>query len=505
MREGADHPGDLGVLEASRALRARELSAVELLEACEERIAQRNGGEPSFAGAPDAVNAFVRLYPDEALAAARVADARLAAEGQGAPPLCGVPIALKDLYAVAGLPLTASSAVLADAPVPTRDATAWARLRAQGMVLVGHTHTHEFAAGGTTDQVGNPWDVTRSAGGSSGGSGAALAARMVPAALGSDTCGSLRIPAALCGISTIKPTRGRVPLDGILPLAATLDHPGPMARTVADAAALLAVLADGGGQATPLMPPPAPMGALGLTPRSGPRPLAGMRIALTGRAQPGPAGAGGRTPSGALAIEDEVAQGLERARAAAEALGATIVELDAPPDVSGDDLNVILLAEMHAHHAPHRERRAHYRPAIRELLELGDDAIPAAVYLGAQERRAAVERGWDAWFREHRIDALLEPTVPTVAQPRGSGYDPGHLGGDGDPLIVLTSTWDITGFPVVALPAGVGAASGLPVGVSLVAPRGEEAAVVQLGVDLQEADGGLTPPSAPATRETARP
>jgi aspartyl-tRNA(Asn)/glutamyl-tRNA(Gln) amidotransferase subunit A len=498
MREGEGHPADLSVLAASRALRARELSAVELLQACEERIAQRNGGDPTFHGAPEAVNAFVRLYPEEALAAARTADARLAAEGQAAPLLCGVPIALKDLYAVAGLPLTASSEVLADAPVPTEDSVAWARLRAAGMVLVGHTHTHEFAAGGTTDQVGNPWDLTRSAGGSSGGSGAALAAGMVPAALGSDTCGSLRIPAALCGISAIKPTRGRIPLDGILPLAASLDHPGPMARTIADCAALLAVLADGGAQETPLMPPTAAMGELATQPRAGSAPLTGLRIAVTGRSEAGPAGAGGRTPSGALAIEDEVAAGLETAIAVARALGATIVELDAPADLSGHDLNLILLAEMHAHHAAHHGRREGYRASIRELLELGDDPIPAAVYLGAQERRAAVERRWHAWFAEHRIDALLEPTVPTVAQPRGAGYDPGHLGGDGDPLIVLTSTWDVTGFPVASLPTGLGPDSGLPVGVSLVAPRGGEATVVQLAVDLQEAEGGLTPPSAPA-------
>src|SRR6185437_3298655 len=126
------------------------------------------------------------------------------------------------------------------------DSAAWARLRDQGMVLIGHTHTHEFAAGGTTDQVGNPHDLTRVAGGSSGGSAAALAAGMVPAALGSDTCGSLRIPSACCGTSTIKPTHGRVPLAGVIPLAPTLDHVGPMARTVADCAALLTALAEDG-------------------------------------------------------------------------------------------------------------------------------------------------------------------------------------------------------------------------------------------------------------------
>src|SRR4051794_21706936 len=262
-------PADLGVLEAAEALRARTVSAVELLAAAEERIAARNGGAPTFDGAPGAVNAWVRLYPELAADQARAADARRAREGDEAPPLCGVPFGLKDLYAVAGLPLTASSRVLEDAPPPERDSTVYARLRDAGMVLVGHTHTHEFAAGGTADQVGNPWAVERSAGGSSGGSGAAVAAGMVPAAIGTDTAGSVRIPAALSGVSAIKPTRGRIPIDGIIPLGASLDHPGPLARDVAGAAAVLAAMA--GRPAPPVAP------------RPGPRPLAGLRVAVSDR------------------------------------------------------------------------------------------------------------------------------------------------------------------------------------------------------------------------------
>ena len=134
---------------------------------------------------------------------------------------------------------------------PERDAVAYKRLRDDGMVLLGHTHTHEFAAGGTTDQVGNPLALDRVAGGSSGGSAAALAARMTPAALGSDTCGSLRIPSACCGTSAIKPTHGRIPLDGVIPLASSLDHPGPMARTIADCAAMLQAMAAGGAEPLP--------------------------------------------------------------------------------------------------------------------------------------------------------------------------------------------------------------------------------------------------------------
>jgi aspartyl-tRNA(Asn)/glutamyl-tRNA(Gln) amidotransferase subunit A len=184
---------------------------------------------------------------------------------------------------VEGLPLTASSRVLQD-QVAKADSVAWQRLRERGMVLIGHTHTHEFAAGGTTDQVGNPWALDKSAGGSSGGSGAALAAGMVPAALGSDTCGSLRIPSALCGTSTIKPTHGRVPIAGVLPLAPTLDHVGPMARTIADCAALLSALAEDGPEPSAHMGPPAPLGHLPVTPRPGPKPLEGLTIALNDRA-----------------------------------------------------------------------------------------------------------------------------------------------------------------------------------------------------------------------------
>ncbi|UGS33996.1 amidase [Capillimicrobium parvum] len=474
-------PADLDVLRAAELLRARELSAAELLDACLERIEERNGGEPTFEGAPGAVNAWVRLYPDIAAEHAREADDRLAREGAGAPLLCGVPIGVKDLYGVAGLPLTASSRVL-EGNVADADATTWARLRAHGMVLVGHTHTHEFAAGGTTDQVGNPWALDRTAGGSSGGSAAALAAGMVPAALGSDTCGSLRIPSAVCGTSAIKPTHGRLPLDGIIPLASSLDHPGPMARTIADCAALLQAMAEGGAASSPLMPPPAGMGELPLTARAGSRPLAGLRVAVTDRV-------------GKVAVDPDVLDGLDRARRACDALGAQVVELAAAPDLAGHDLNCIFVAEMAAYHARHADARDRYRASIIELVDLGSHFSETGAYLGAQWQRAQMTAAWEAWFAEHRVDVLLDPTVPMPAEPRGEGYDAGHLGGDGDPWIAFTATWDATGFPVAALPAGLGARSGLPVGVSLVAPRGREALVAQVGMDLQ---AGELPPVAPA-------
>jgi aspartyl-tRNA(Asn)/glutamyl-tRNA(Gln) amidotransferase subunit A len=225
-------PADLGVVESATLLRSRELSSSELVTACLRRIEERDGTH-SADGDATSINAWVRVYPDDALRAAANADTRLTAKAQRElgppPPLLGVPIGLKDLYAVAGKPLTASSTLYNE--TPDDDSDAWRRLRDAGMVLLGHTHTHEFAAGGTTDQVGNPWSLDRSAGGSSGGSAAALAARMVPAATGTDTAGSLRIPSALCATSTIKPTRNLVSISGVVPLAPSLDHCGPMARS----------------------------------------------------------------------------------------------------------------------------------------------------------------------------------------------------------------------------------------------------------------------------------
>jgi aspartyl-tRNA(Asn)/glutamyl-tRNA(Gln) amidotransferase subunit A len=463
----ATDPADLGVLEAAALLRSRGLSAVELLEACQARIAERNGGDPTFDGAPGAINAWTRLYPEVAAELARDADARLAAEGDAAPLLCGIPLALKDLFAVRGKGLTASSRVL-ERSVAASDSAVWRRLRGHGMVLAGHSHTHEFAAGGTTDQVGNPWAPDRTAGGSSGGSAAALAARMVPAAVGTDTAGSLRIPAALSGVCSIKPTYGRVPDDGCIPLSPTLDHPGPMARSVADASALLVALAGEPGRAPDPLVARLPLGA-----RRGSRPLEGLRVAVTGRPQ-------------AADAEADVLDGVEAARDAVERLGSEVLELRAPPDVAPRDSVTILFHEVWLYHCALVERRDRYRPSIREFVGLAEEVHDPAAYEAAQGRRAGVTDQWRAWFVDHDVDLLLEATVPMTAFPRGHGYDSGNLGGEGDPLIVLTSTWNFTGFPVVALPAGLGSRSGLPVGVSLIGLPDTEPTLVQAAIDLQE-------------------
>jgi aspartyl-tRNA(Asn)/glutamyl-tRNA(Gln) amidotransferase subunit A len=348
------------------------------------------------------------------------------------------------------------------------------------MVLVGHTHTHEFAFGGTTDQVGNPWDLARSSGGSSGGSGAALAARMVPAATGTDTAGSVRIPAAMSGISAIKATHGRVPIGGIVPLAATLDHAGPMARSVADCAALLQAMAAGGAEVSPLVPPPAPLEPLPLAPSAGPRPLAGRTIAVL----PGPP---------RFDLDPDVGDGLEHAARECERLGARVVRTERPVEAPLQDWALIATVDFWSFHEQFAGRAEAYRPFLRPIAAAAGGAGPAAEYVRAQDRRAAFTATWERWLRDEGVDLLLEATIPTPAPPRTLGYAPELP--TPDPHILLTFAWNLTGFPVAALPAGLGARSGLPVGVSLIGARGTEAAVAQAAIDLQE--HALAPPVRP--------
>ncbi len=442
-------PADLGVRDAAAALSGRSLSSRELVEACLARIRERDGTH-SFDGDPGSVNAWVRVYEEDALEAADRADKVLARARDKPPPLCGIPIGLKDLYAAAGKPLTASSRVLDE--VPERDCDAWARLAAQGMVLLGHLHTHEFAAGGTTDQVGNPWNLALSPGGSSGGSAAALAARMVPAATGTDTAGSVRIPSAMCGTCAIKPTRDLVSIRGIVPLSPTFDNAGPMARTVRDCEPLLGAMAGA-------MPPSARL------------PL--KRVAVSPRIAD---------------LDPDVAEGFERALAA-----LPVVEVP-PPEVPldvGVSLDMICV-EMLAWHRRFDDQRDRYRPSIRGFLEHAENRkMSGEEYFAAQQQRAEDAWRWVDWFADQRIDAVVEPTVPIVPHERGSGYDEAFTD---YAEISLTHYWNWTGLPVVALPSGLGSRSGLPTSVSLIGPPGTEWDLLAAGAALQDELGEVTPP-----------
>ena len=465
----------LGVVEASALLARRTVSASELTSALLGRIADVDGSH-SHEGDPASINAWVRVYEEDALAAAARADERLgelAVRRDGpAPPLTGVPIGLKDLYGVAGKPVTASSTLLHD--VPSVDCDVWRRLSAAGMVLLGHLHTHEFAAGGTTDQVGSPWALERSAGGSSGGSAAALAARMTPAATGTDTAGSLRIPSACCGTSAIKPTRGLVSLAGVVPLSWSLDHAGPMARSLADCAMLLGAMAGPDRRRAE--------SALHGEPRRERRSLAGARLAVSPRL-------------GSVELDADVAAGFDGALDACRRLGAEIVQPPAPglPDAVGDDFVDVLTTEMLVYHRRFDAERDRYRPSLREWVETGERrAMSAEDYVAAQQRRLEASGAWAGWLAEHRIDALLEPTIPVVAPLRGDGYD--HAGSD-YALISLTHLWDWTGFPVAALPSAAGGRTGLPVGVSLIGPAGSDWELLALGEALQGELGVPEPPA----------
>lgn len=344
------------------------------------------------------------------------------------------------------------------------------------MVLLGHLHTHEFAAGGTTDQVGNPWDLSRSAGGSSGGSAAALAARMLPAATGSDTAGSLRIPSACCGTSTIKPTHGYVSTRGVVPLSWSLDHAGPMARSVADCRALLAAM---------IGPDPSHSSSalqVGFDdPGEGSRSFAEARIAISPRVA-------------SIDLDDDVAVAFQDAVDACRRLGATIVEPPAPAagfDL-GDDFVTVLATDMYAYHRQFESLLDRYRPALREWVEMGMRLSGSGeAYAAIAARRGAMTGAWADWIDEHGITALIEPTIPAVAPIRGDGYE--HAGTDID-MISLTHFWDWTGFPVVALPAGLGATSGLPVSVSLIGPGATDWRLLDLGTELQADLGTPTMP-----------
>jgi aspartyl-tRNA(Asn)/glutamyl-tRNA(Gln) amidotransferase subunit A len=321
------------------------------------------------------------------------------------------------------------------------------------MVLLGHLHTHEFAAGGTTDQVGNPWDLARSAGGSSGGSAAALASRTTPAATGTDTAGSLRIPSAMCGTATLKPTLGAVPIRGIVPLGPTLDHAGPMARSVADCEPLYAAMA-------------------GTRPPAERRPL--RRVALSPRIAD---------------LDPDVAENFERACAL-----LPVVSVPPPPlqlDLGLDFLDV-LCAGMLVWHRGLAGQRDLYRPSTRGFLRHGEErAMTAEEYVAIQAERDELRAEWLDWLGEHEIDALVEPTLPIVARERGHGYD--------QPFtdvaeISLTHYWNWTGFPVVALPSGVGGRSGLPTSVSLIGAPGADWDLLAAGAALEGELGPVSPP-----------
>lgn len=396
------------------------------------------------------IHAFVDVFADEARGRADQLDADATARGA----LRGVTLSVKDLFAVAGSTTHAGSRAFSRAD--DHGSTAVARLRAADAVILGRTAMHEFAMGVTTPGVNNPLDPTRSAGGSSGGAAAALAAGMGTAALGSDTRGSIRIPAAFCGVVGLKPTYGAVPLDDAVPLSWSLDHAGPLADSVATASAVFRILGDHsvatGAALAPGSPPP-----LGEQPRVGLPPAAWRDV------------------------EPAVAEGLAQAVGALDATGVAFSEAEHPSAEDFDSANevsvVISRSEAVAFHRSLGLDRALYSDEVRAQLAAAESTL-AADYVDAQRLRETMRGRLVDVFGQ--FDLLLMPTVPIVAPPHEGALKLSRL------ITRNTAIWNFVGFPALSVPSRA-PEQRLPAGVQIVGPPGAEEAVLELGGQLERA------------------
>jgi aspartyl-tRNA(Asn)/glutamyl-tRNA(Gln) amidotransferase subunit A len=406
----------LGAAAALRLIRAGTLSPVALVDACLARIRAADGR----------LQAWVHVDEAGARAAAEEA-ARAARAGRLQGVLHGIPVGIKDIIHVAGMPTRAGAPVFAHS-LPSRDAAVVARLRAAGAVILGKTHTTQFALRDPAP-TRNPWNAEHTPGGSSAGSAAAVGARMVPLALGTQTVGSVLRPAAYCGVVGFKGTHGLLPVDGVIPLAWSFDHVGLFGRSVEDIALGLEVLVGEGVRIA--IPTQAP------------------RIAVA--------------PELLAAAHPDVAAQVSAAAGAFARAGATLVEVKLPPSYGGLHAAgaVVLEAEAAAYHADAFARHAaDYAPGIRASITAGL-AHAATAYIGANRARLR--------FRDEvmpilaECDALLAPVAPSTAPP--------GLGSTGDPA--LCAPWSWAGVPALSLPSGLDA-RGLPHAVQLVQSAGAD-------------------------------
>jgi len=434
------------IAQAGHALRSRRVSSVELTQYCLDQIAKLN----------PALNAFLTVTGDSALALARELDRELA-QGADRGPLHGIPIAHKDLMWTKGVRTTSGSKIFANF-VPDRDAAVVEKLAAAGAVMVGKAGLHELAYGITSDNphfgtIRNPRNPGHSPGGSSGGSAVAVATGMAFLATGTDTGGSIRVPASFCGVAGLKPTYSLVDRTGVQPLGLSLDHVGPMARTVGDLRLALDAMADPAGRQ------PAPAS------------IREIRIGL---------------PENFYfdTVVPEVKTAVREAATRAENLGARVLPMHVP-DIEA--LNtaglVILLSEAAAVHESNLHRRGDFGSDVLALLDQGS-LIPAMDYVNAQRQRKRIVSEFHALFRS--FDCLFTPATPITA-PR-IGQTEISLDGASYDTRILTTRFargiNALGFPALAIPCGV-SSDGLPIGLQIVARPFEDNLLLMLGEALE--------------------
>jgi aspartyl-tRNA(Asn)/glutamyl-tRNA(Gln) amidotransferase subunit A len=456
----------LGIADAADLIRARKLSPVEYVEGLIDRVGRLDRR----------YHAFIRLTGDAALAAARVAEAEIAG-GHWRGPLHGIPTGLKDIIDCAGLPTTAHSKVLQD-HVATADATVTRRLKSAGAIMMGKLATHEFAIGGPSFDLPwppavNPWGGNHFPGGSSSGCGVALAAGMLPAAIGTDTGGSVRNPASMCGIAGMKPTYGRVSRRGVLPLAYSLDHVGPMTRTVRDNALLLQVLA-GHDPADPgSADAPVPQYLADLE-----RGVKGLKLGLVRHFY-----------TEDMLAHPEQAQAIDRAAQVLHDLGAEVREIRlAPLQDYATCARIIIRCEAFAIHRRWlAERPADYGNLARQRL-LDGAAVSAADYIDAQRLRGRLTR------RTLEVFAGLDAALTASSLDPTCRIDDAEACARAYPR-QARQPFNVTGQPAMAIPAGF-TRDGLPLSLQLIGHPWQEAMLYRIAQAYEGATGwtGQRPP-----------
>jgi aspartyl-tRNA(Asn)/glutamyl-tRNA(Gln) amidotransferase subunit A len=450
------------IAEAAAQLRRGKVSPVELTRSALLRIEKLN----------PQLNAFITITAEQALEDARAAEREIRRKKHRGP-LHGIPITLKDNIWTKGVRTTAGSRILHDF-VPVADAEVTKRLLNAGAVLLGKTNLHEFAYGITTENphygaTRNPWNTECIPGGSSGGSATALATGMGFGSVGTDTGGSIRIPAALCGVVGLKPTFGRVSCDGIVPLAATLDHAGPLARSVADVATLLEVIAA----------------------KKEPRENFGgaLRATSARKKKRGKLRLGWPREYFFTRVDEAVQRAVEKAVREFEKMGARVEEVSLPHiEDSVEPSTHIALAEALQYHESQGyfpARAADYGEDVRKRLEMGS-AVRAVDYLRAQQAREAVREDFRAAFV--RVDAIVAPTTPIAAP--GLGQHTVKIGRESESvrgaLVRMNRPANFTGFPVISIPCGF-TRSGLPIGMALHGPEWSEAKLLSIALAYEQA------------------